>query len=200
MSRKWKSLPTHLPGWEGYRTRFDASKRKLKPNRHRPRRNRSRLRKHRPYPAEPIPQPRKAPGFTIPKTRITFKLLRIFSSIASHDSTWRCLRGHWHCVQADPPIEWFTRVNHPKVVEQWLRQNHFSWQWLAADKIQPESKPAEAYPPSQASVPSGNNTQGFVNHNMSQTLRPEVQVTAMLERNGVTTSSPLNTPGCPGRD
>jgi hypothetical protein len=96
------------------------------------------------------------------------KILRIERGSFLAFSLWSRTSGHWHCSKAAPSITWFTRVNHPSSIESWLRLEHYSFQWLPATPacvahLQAEGLPAEAYPLSPASQPSGTNTDPSLN-------------------------------------
>lgn len=169
MSRKWKPLPTHLPGWGWekslHSTGNEISKRKRK--RLKKKQKWLQYQKIRYFKSEhPEPKPAKKPT---PKTSSLTKVLRIelpnpFVGDGILLSEWHRTHGKWSCTKADATVDWFTRVRHPEVVLKWMKDHHYFYTWLnaklAGTAVTPpaEDRPAEAYPPLPASAPQGENT------------------------------------------
>lgn len=131
---------------------------------------------------------------TKPKTPTppdTQKILRVQAPHFVAGSVWKRTRGHWRCTHAAPIINWFTRVLHPEVVEGWLRQNHYAFQWL------PDSQQATALPQPDGNPPGPvTGTSATPIPRKTQSLEsPTLLISSGLEQNGVTTSSLLNAPG-----
>lgn len=196
MSRAWKQLPTHLPGWDTYNAHYAS----LTPTRKNPFK-RKRLRHQRSRRAYPKPNPESV-SLTDFRPRHAEKLLLVESPKLTARSLWRRTGGHWECVCADPAIEWMKRVRHPHVVKEWLSRNHYPFRWLTpsmktdcATKSHQQSEecPAEAYTGFCPSVSPENNTAPSLNSTATATVRPDVPVGGGLERNG-TKASPLNAP------
>jgi len=113
-------------------------------------------------------------------------------------SRWRRTNGQWRCLGADPAIEWFIRVRHLEVIEDWLYKHHLSFKWSKATPVctahkQTEDTPAEAYTPNQASVPLGSNTVTSLNNPSPDSVRAKVcGYESGLVRTGLNQSLPLN--------
>lgn len=152
------------------------------------------------------PLPERSPDAQRKHQRVLHRYLILESTSLPnpHVSHWIRRNGAWRCEDSLKPFEWFTGVRHPDLVEQYLRTHKFSWQWklptpVDKDSSRPaESRPAEAYPPIQASAPQGDNTAPHKTEQTTGILSPDAKVTGGLQRNGVVTSSPLNGPAGAG--
>ena len=196
MSRQWKSLPTHLPGWH-LADRSSGMSRRARKRFKKRRKFLSRISKPTysfPRPSGPRPSPKPKPSKPITL------FLRVEMPSGPAFSAWRRTAGRWRCTNADPAVEWFLRVLHVQCVEDWVRLHHFSYKWLKTipgitANPMPEAVPAEAYPPLQASAPQGDNT------GTPSPIAPRCgAVPAGLERTGlimpcrlIVEGSPLNT-------
>lgn len=133
MSRKWKPLPTHLPGWGQYREAYLAPDEiPLYRNHKKKRFNR----KHKPH--KPYPKPDKV------LTRVAFNAsasndLRKILRISGNDLNCDCLflrhSGKWKCVESPPELDWFPRVE-VGIIKIWLERNHYEFHWLSVPKPQ----------------------------------------------------------------
>lgn len=190
MSRKWKPLPTNLPGWK--RTLVLGPSRRMRKRmakRFRHSQSRPRWRKD-----GPIPERAEAPS-KAKKPEDIYRVLHVFhpDRLSPVQSVWRRKAGVWRCVEAQPPLDWFLGIIHPDVAGNYLRQHHLTFQWLkaipvcAAPDTHTEEHPAEAHTPHAASVPQGNNTVPSQNNDT-----PLRRSDRGLEQDGVSTSSLLN--------
>lgn len=108
-------------------------------------------------------------------------------------SRWARRHGSWSCVAADEPYGWFMRLAHIERAGEYLTRHRIPFLWgkptppRAANRNRGKDSPAEADTPKEASVPPGSNTAALLNNDP-----PFSRSDCGLERNGVTTSSPLN--------
>jgi hypothetical protein len=201
MSRAWKPLPTHLPGWNG---RGRPAEDKFHTRRELKRRKKSLKFKSKGgvrYAPKPA-LPRTKPSTPFRHTSTCPDQERILyvqdpNTTAYFMSRWRRTRGSWRCLLSDPPFGWFCGVLHPQTAYDYLLRHHFSFHWsksypvCAAHTVssQTEESPAVAYPLKYAGASSDVNTASSL-----KTPSPTVEATVGLERNGITISSPLNRP------
>lgn len=121
MSRQWKSLPTHLPGWH-LADRSSGMSRRARKRFKKRRKFLSRISKPTysfPRPSGPRPSPKPKPSKPITL------FLRVEMPSGPAFSAWRRTAGRWRCTNADPAVEWFLRVLHVQCVEDWVRLHHF---------------------------------------------------------------------------
>jgi len=155
MSRRRKTFradgpPRHLPGWRDSkaisRHRAKAAKKRRKWLQNRGKRyirNRSLDRHH-------IPD-RPFDGGHAPSN--PWKLLVATSAINGRilTSRWNKSGNIWRCVEADPEIEWFRRINNPALARDWLVRNQFTFGWQdshppgTAENIPGESDPGDGF-------------------------------------------------------
>jgi len=163
MSRKWKPLPTHLPGWHqsGYSPDLQPKQRNV------------RLRKAKPHRKFKNPQPTK------------HLVLAITTREGIHHSNWSRLRGTWHCTRSQDPYHWFTSAS-PHAVSHYLNQHSISYQWLSPHHQNAELSPIRSNhgsdvgnPPASA-VRSNDNKPNGPTHDDSFSAR----FSGPLERNG----------------
>ncbi len=167
MSRKWKPLPTHLPGWHRNASPLYEAK---------PKARNVRLRKpHRKF---KNPKP----------TKHLVLAITLLANPSIHHSYWSRLRGTWHCTRSQYPFHWFTSAS-PKAVSHYLNQHSISYQWLSPHLQTAELSPA---PCSQTTTSSdvGNTPASAVRSNVNKNKNPHT-LTALLrgsvdslERNG----------------
>lgn len=188
MSRQWKKPNHGLPGWHSYH----LSDRRPKPNKKRKFfKQRAKLQAvNKKIDRAPL----KRVAFESHQPGILRKLLRLSGPSGSADCLWERRHGSWHCTTAPAPFEWFTRVRHPEVIRSWLIQNHFEFHWLSLPQSSATIKPAG--PSTGASRTGTPATPISVSPERPQD--DQSLYGSGLARNGVETSSPLNTPGCPG--
>lgn len=133
-----------------------------KPSKAQKRRAKKQRRKGYQCPSQPsrFPQPDKSDATVKP---LLVRTLLVHTDTLVLRSTWERRKGNWRCISADPEIDWFLRVNHPEVVEQWLIRRHYRKEWIKSSSQQPAIQlsgqldgkaPAASYPeitPSAAS-------------------------------------------------
>lgn len=183
MSRAWKPLPTHLPGWNAYQPEYPKKKETRKQKRLRFRaKKRSRFSARKSFPrADTQPQH--------PLPDLARTMIAELPTGNAQAKWWR-KHGTWKCVAAESPIDWFTRLRHPEQAYQWLMSHHIPFHWIpiqkggTAPETPPQNRPAEAYTPSKASAPSGDNTTAPVTG--STYAGPVGSISAVLEQNDVT--------------
>lgn len=127
-----------------------------------------------------------------PKTKYK-PLLEQELSIDSPQGTSRAIFrrecGRWHCKSVNNPrFEWFLRVRHLGLIKQWLIDNRYEYHWILQGKL--KSGPAEEHSTDpmlnkHCAVSSLNNNPRSSHGNDQTPARPG------LDRNGVTTSSPI---------
>lgn len=64
------------------------------------------------------------------------------------DAIWHRHNGHWKCTDAPPELDWFKRVRHPEVIQNWLKAKNYEYSW---SKNFPAMS-AESKPPTPAGV------------------------------------------------
>lgn len=183
MSRKWKALPTHLPGWgREYESFLDAhlyarSKRKSK-SRKRLRFRGSRSRVSRCNESKPAK----------PSHPLLYKTLRIQLETGVVGACFLRRDSKWRCIKAAPAIAWFTRAS-IQSIENWIRLKKYPFQWVnpttdaAASIIASDEHPSGYYCRNGA---VDKQTQSVAH------VRPDAPVSNGPEQNGVITSSLLN--------
>lgn len=187
MSRQWKALPTNLPGWHQYDPwRVDLPPKRA-PSSRKNWRRKFKGKSRSPHEPMTITPHHLSTGKTITK------LLRIEAPHFVAGSVWKRTSGHWRCIEAAPIINWFTRVNHPHVVEGWLRKNHYSFQWL------PDSQPVTANerPDGNPHATVTGSAEAPTPCNPSRPCDGQSASGMALAENGLVHSSLLNPGGCP---
>jgi hypothetical protein len=91
------------------------------------------------------------PPFKPRVSPVSYKLLRVQGNSITSDSLWKRQHGLWRCVQAHEPFDWFTRINHPGLVRDWLIKNYYEFHWLSIEG-QPRHKSACTAPKPQAEL------------------------------------------------
>lgn len=162
------------------------------PRRKRPNRNRRQFLSRA---TTPQPKPSKLP--------VLEKLLRV-NTVPPCYARFERIGGRWRCVKADAEIEWMTRIRHVETVSDWLHHQRLSFTWLrshnacTAPKPQAEDRPAEAYPPTKASVSSENNTVPSLNNvNQAEQRDDKPTASSCLERNDISNPRRLIRGGVP---
>jgi hypothetical protein len=182
MSRQWKKLPTHLPGWNyNISERTDGIERKRKKKKFKSRSIRQKIH-------QSFRSPKSNPSKPFSSSSVKEWILRISNDKVTLLSHWIRIQGSWRCIGADPQIEWFTRCS-AQTVNHWLFANHFSKQWLRPHHL--HGTAGEHSPATQVDRPLENQPPN------SGYASPVGPITREPERNGVATSSALNCAGCP---
>lgn len=146
------------------------------------------------------------------KSPIARKVLQVFSPNAIVYSVWIRRSGKWHCVSAQEPLEWFTRLNNPSGAQHFLSLKHWQYIWLnampGADSIPmaPVEVPADsytAYAPSHSSevntCPTLNNaTQVVSTPRVTQVVKFPAASSPCTGAEWLHHSSPLNAPASAG--
>lgn len=198
MSRNWKSLPTHLPGWYGYkpdvgeafpepksrklRLKIKASRRSF----HEKRRKKKLKRLHHcPFPEPNIPTVKPSKW-----TENSVRILLITGPNFHAKSTWRCKNHRWTCIKTDPPLDWFKQVVNPEIINSWVFRNNYEKCWLKASPDGTVNTPSEnrlacPNPAQNTSVPSGSNTTTSLNVSRTETLSPDASVSLRPAQTGL---------------
>ena len=190
MSRQWKALPTHLPGWN----KSDRSdpipkswwkKRAKRKNRSRHSNPRGKLsRKSKP----------QSTPFAARASRELKKVLHIQRPGVSAFCLFKRENNHWRCLVAPTPFDWFLRVHDMDLIGSWLRRQHYEFHWIpftpdtaynslagqaqgAVPEIRPAAPPSSVIPPTHAG--------------------PDGSVSGGLEQNGLISPRCLIAGGCP---
>lgn len=117
--------------------------------------------------------------------------LSIWSAAGTSRAIFRRTGGTWHCVSVNnPAFEWFLRIKNLDKIRQWLLVNHYQYNWIgrgvSVKKGSADEHSTDPMPSRHCAVSSLNNKTPVVPWDAQTPARP------VLERNGVTTSSPLN--------
>lgn len=116
--------------------------------------------------------------------------LSIESPQGTSRAMFRRVNGCWHCTAVNnPKFEWFLRVRHLGLIKQWLINHRYEYHWILQGKL--KNGPADEHPTDpmlnkHCAVSSLNNQNPVVTWEC-----PNPSATG-LDRNGVTTSSPVN--------
>ena len=192
MSRAWKPLPTHLPGWNRYS--IPDYTRAQKP----PKRKNRTANKKRGFWRKPKPVQRTVTKVPFPSnhTSTLTKILRVWGPKGGVDCLWKRERGHWRCISATEPLAWFTRVNCPDTIADWLHRQKLQYRWLSLSM-----QGSAPNPPAGLTCPSGHPETGKPTSPLSQSAaRPcDEQSTCgpALAQNGLANPRCLIRPGCP---
>ena len=189
MSRKWKPLPTHLPGWHRNDSAFNSFESKTA----KAVRNFKLSRKKRQQEKQNRRRKRISNGNVPPIKRLILAITNKDGSI--HHSHWSKLGGTWHCLRSEEPYRWFS-VSCPVKVATYLHDESISFQWLSPHLQSAELSPAPCAHqkrtiPTTTSSDVGNTPASAVrsNDNKQQSVTHLAQSQAgsseALERNGV---------------
>lgn len=202
MSRKWKPLPTHLPGWGLYREQwqpprpefnsFVQAKKRARKRRNIQKRNSWARRQH----GEQRSKNRTHP--TPVRRPDTEQLLWVNASNGTPPfcagAVFQRRSGVWRCTEAAPIIEWMTRVQNPPVILNWLKAKEFSYEWV---KPMPETRkepPSGSTPRQAEQAPARQPISTSPPHSEASIA----QVSGGLEQNGLTSPRCLIAGGVPG--
>jgi len=191
MSRAWKPLPTHLPGWhqaERSEPIPESWWKKRSKGKHKSRSSVSRGRLSRK--SKPIHSP-----FAPHTTPILKKVLHVEGQGVSAYCLFKREHGHWKCLAAGGPFEWFTRVHDMATIGDWLKRQHYEFHWIAFTPDTAYNCPAgpaqgagaetcPAAPPSSVIPPTH--------------AGPDGSVSGGLAQNGLTSPRCLIARGVPG--
>lgn len=128
-----------------------------------------------------------------PKTKYK-PLKEVELSIEGPQGTSRAIfrreNGCWHCKSVNNPrFEWFVRVRHLDKIKQWLIENRYEFNWIK------QSGKGKGSADEHSTDPMLNKhcaVSSLKNQPPSVTWDDQTPARTGLERNGVTTSSPLN--------
>jgi hypothetical protein len=205
MSRSWKKPNTSLPGWNYPKLSLSSTPRKLSKKQLKRRKYLS-SRRYLNLKGQPNNQrfitaksSHSCPCCRCQPSPELWMICRLTMGNVTLLSRWHRLNGNWRCTDADPEIEWFTRLNNPALVSSWITTHNFSVTWSkgqpsrSAKQVRDEHIPADSYQAQNASVPQGNNTDTSLND-----PSPKFEADSGLERNGVKSPRRLIAGGVPG--